>query len=303
MPNREHHAELGRLIKGCVLAREPMSLHTSWRIGGPADIYVEPREIDELKIVIKYARDRGVPLTVIGGGTNLLVRDGGIDGIVVKIGGSFAGITADGETITAGGGAKLYRLATAARDSGLGGFEFLSGIPGTVGGAVVMNAGAYGSFIGDMALRVCCLDMTGEKLFLDSGQMGWGYRTSALQGSGMIVVEAVFRGYPRDKEQISADIEGYLSSRKLKQPLEYPSAGSVFKNPPGDYAGKLIQESGCQGLRVGDAQVSAKHANFIVNLGKATASDVLALIDVVRERVYRNTGVSLETEVKVLGHD
>ncbi|MFZ5631870.1 MAG: UDP-N-acetylmuramate dehydrogenase [Bacillota bacterium] len=303
MPAPDHCVELVSLVKGGVMFQEPMSLHTSWRIGGPAEIFVEPRGIEDLKVIIEYANGHGIPLTIIGGGTNLLVRDGGIGGIVVKIAGGFADIRVDGETITAGGGVKLYRLASAAREAGLGGFEFLAGIPGTVGGAVVMNAGAYGSFVSHLITGVSCVDLTGNLLRLDSGQMAWGYRKSALQDRNMIVVEAVFRGYPRDKYRIAADIEKFLSSRKAKQPLEYPNAGSVFKNPPGNYAGKLIQEAGCQGLRVGDAQVSTKHANFIVNLGKARAADVLDLIAAVREKVLLNSGVSLEMEVKVLGRD
>ncbi|MCL6479358.1 MAG: UDP-N-acetylmuramate dehydrogenase [Peptococcaceae bacterium] len=280
-----------------------MSLHTSWRIGGPAEIFVEPRGIEDLKVIIKYAGNKGIPLTVIGGGTNILVRDGGIGGIVVKIGSGFADVKVDGETITAGGGVKLYRLASAAKEAGLGGFEFLAGIPGTVGGAVVMNAGAYGSFVSHLITEVTCVDFTGDLQRLYSGQIEWGYRKSALQDRNMIVVAAVFRGYPRDQDRIAADTERFLSSRKAKQPLEYPSAGSVFKNPPGNYAGKLIQDAGCQGLRMGDAQVSAKHANFIVNLGKARAADVLDLIEAVREKVLLNSGVNLEMEVKVLGRD
>ncbi len=299
----DHCGEISRLINSPVMFREPMHLHTSWRIGGPAEIFVEPRGIEDLRAVLTYAAQSGLPLTVIGAGTNLLVRDGGISGIVLKIGGGFSGIRVDGETITAGGGAKLHRLAAAARDAGLGGFEFIAGIPGSVGGAVVMNAGAYGSSVGDRVVEVTCLGYQGDLLCLDGRRLDWGYRKSALQGKESVVVEAVFRGYPRDKDLISSDMEKILGSRRAKQPLEYPSAGSVFKNPPGNYAGKLIQDAGCQGMRVGDAQVSTKHANFIINLGKATASDVLKLIAAVREKVMEKFGVSLEMEVKVLGRD
>lgn len=303
MPNPDHYSEIGRLAGGAVMLREPMHLHTSWRIGGPAEIFLEPRGIEELKALITYSGLHGIPITVIGAGTNLLVRDGGIGGIVVRIAGGFSELRVDREIITAGGGVKLFRLASAARDAGLGGFEFISGIPGTVGGALIMNAGAYGSSMGDLVTGVTCIDLDGNLQRLDSGRVEWGYRKSSLQGRNMIVVEAVFRGYPRDRELIARDIEKILSTRKEKQPLEYPSAGSVFKNPPGNYAGKLIQESGCQGMRVGDAQVSTKHANFIVNLGKARASDVLELIAMVREKVLAYSGVSLEMEVKVLGRD
>lgn len=259
--------------------------------------------MEDLKSVTSYAVGQGLALTVIGAGTNLLVKDGGISGVVVKISGGFSGVRVDGETIVAEAGSKLNRMALAARDAGLGGFEFTAGIPGTVGGAVFMNAGAYGSSVGERVLGITCIDCQGNLHHLEGGQLDWGYRKSGLQGRGLIVVEAVLRGYRRDKELVAMDIEKILSRRKAKQPLEYPSAGSVFKNPPGNYAGKLIQESGCQGLRVGDAQVSTKHSNFIVNLGRATAADILELIAAVRERVLERHGVSLEMEVKVLGRD
>lgn len=303
MSGPDHCGGIVGLTDSPVMFREPMYLHTSWRIGGPADILVEPRGTGDLKAVLAYARRNSLPLTIIGAGTNLLVREGGIRGVVVKIAGGLADIRVEGETITAGGGAKLHRIAAAAREAGLGGLEFIAGIPGSVGGAVIMNAGAYGSSVGDRATGVTCMDLEGNLQCLDGGQMEWGYRKSALQGKDLIVVEAVFKGYPRDKELITSDIENILTSRKTKQPLEYPSAGSVFKNPPGKYAGKLIQEAGCQGMRVGDAQVSTKHANFIINLGKATATDVLNLIAAVREKVMEKFGVSLEMEVKVLGRD
>ncbi len=303
MQAADHCGEIAKMIKGALLRQEPMHLHTSWRIGGPAEIFAEPRDVEDLKALVSYSGRRGLPLAVIGAGTNLLVRDGGVRGIVVKIGGAFGDISVDRGTVVAGGGAKLRRLASAARDAGLGGFEFMYGIPGSVGGAVVMNAGAYGRSMGDLVVEVTCLDYAGELHRLDSGLMEWGYRKSALQGRGMIVLEAVFRGYPRDREIVASDMERIIISRKAKQPLEHPSAGSVFKNPPGNYAGKLIQESGCQGMRVGDAQVSTRHANFIVNLGRARAADVLELIAMVRERVLERFGVSLEMEVKVLGCD
>jgi len=303
MSGPDHGAELKRLLKGTVIFREPMSLHTSWRIGGAAEIFVEPGGLEDLRAVLAYAREKGLPLTVIGAGSNLLVRDGGISGVVVRIGQGFDQIRQEGETLTAGGGAKLSRLALVAREAGVGGLEFMAGIPGSVGGAVIMNAGAYGSSMGDLITGVTSLDLEGNLSHLDGGQMEWGYRRSALQGKGMIVLEAGFRGHLRDKGLIAGDIERILASRKSKQPLEYPSAGSVFKNPPGHYAGRLVQEAGCQGMRLGDAQVSTKHANFIVNLGEARASEVLDLIAAVREKVLARFGVSLETEVKVLGHD
>jgi UDP-N-acetylmuramate dehydrogenase len=296
-------SQAGGLLEGKVRLGEPMSLHTSWRIGGPAEVFAEPRGLEDLLLLIKYARRYGMPLTVIGAGTNLLVKDGGIDGLVVQIGGGFADLQVNGATITAGGGVRLSRLAAAARDAGWGGFEFLAGIPGTVGGAVVMNAGANGSTVGDLVSGVTCVDVGGNVLRLERDRLIWGYRSSGLQGRDLIVLEAAFGGIPRERELIAADMERYLNSRKSSQPLEYPNSGSVFKNPPGNYAGKLIQEAGCRGMRIGDAQVSEKHANFIINKGKAKAREVLELIDTVRSRVRDMSGITLELEVKVMGRD
>ncbi len=295
--------ELKDLIKSPVLLEEPMRLHTSWRIGGPADILIEPEGMTELKAVLSFAKEKGLPLTVIGAGSNLLVSDKGIEGIVIKIASGFAQISVEGETLVAGGGVKLNRLTSIIREAGIGGFEFLAGIPGTVGGAVIMNAGAYGLSISDRVISVNCLDFHGREHSFDSQQMEWGYRSSFLQGKDFIVTGVVLKGNYRDKHLIAHDMEQIVSKRKSKQPLEYPSAGSVFKNPPGHYAGKLIQESQCQGLRVGDAQVSLKHANFIVNLGKATSADVLNLIEMVKGKVREKFGVGLEVEIRILGRN
>jgi UDP-N-acetylmuramate dehydrogenase len=296
-------SDLKKLIKGSVVCQEPMFLHTSWRIGGPAEIFAEPRGIGDLAVLMEYADCRGILLTVIGAGTNILVRDGGISGIVVKISDGLSGVGISGQVITAGAGFRFSRLASAAREAGIGGFEFAAGIPGTVGGAVIMNAGSNGASTSDLVCGVTCIDFKGRPFRLENRQIDWGYRTSGLQGRDIIVVEAVFKGYPREKDLIAADIENFLHRRKASQPLEYPNSGSVFKNPPGHFAGRLIQEAGCQGMRVGDAQVSTKHANFIINLGKARASDVMDLITRVREMVLDKFGIGLEMEVKVLGCD
>lgn len=302
MPVSSLYDELKSLLQGRVLLQEPMSLHTSWRIGGPADIFAEPAGVEDLRQLFKSADDNDMPLTVIGAGTNILVRDGGINGIVLKAH-KGPGITVEGSLITCAGGVRLSRLTSTARDACLGGFEFLAGIPGTVGGAVIMNAGANGSSASRLIEKVTCIDYEGNLLCLEKGQIEWGYRKSGLQGKYLAVVEVVFRGYPQDRDMIILEMKKYMNIRKDKQPLEYPNAGSVFKNPPGEYAGKLIQDAGCQGLRVGDAQVSTKHANFIINLGKARAVEVLELISIVRERVFTEFGTSLEMEVKVLGRD
>ncbi|MFZ5596343.1 MAG: UDP-N-acetylmuramate dehydrogenase [Bacillota bacterium] len=303
MPGPDFYREVRGLIKSDLLIDEPMKLHTSWRIGGPADIFVDPVGAEDLGLLLKQAVLHNIPITVIGAGSNMLVRDGGIRGLVIRIGSGFSDISIEGTAITAGGGVKLSRLAAAARDACIGGLEFLAGIPGTVGGAVVMNAGANGSSVSALVSKVVCIDYNGNTVRLEKEEMGWGYRTSGLQDRDLIVIEAVFNGYRRGREEISSDMERNLRVRKEAQPLELPNSGSVFKNPPGNYAGKLIQEAGCQGLRVGDAQVSTKHANFIVNLGGARASHVLELIEEVKARVRARAGVTLEMEVKVLGCD
>jgi len=293
--------ELSRLLPGQVRAGEPMSSHTSWRIGGPADVFVDPADIEDLRLTVYYAYRQGIPLTVIGAGTNLLVSEEGIRGIVVKVGHGLGRISTVGNEIVAGGGAKLAGVAVTARDTGLGGVEFSAGIPGTVGGAVIMNAGANGSSISTLVREVTLLDFTGVFSRKSKEEMHFGYRTSILQREPAIVVEVCFSCHPRNKKAIREEMEKYIARRRLTQPLGLPSAGSVFKNPPGDSAGRLIEAAGLKGLRFGDAQVSGVHANFIVNLGAASARDVLALIDRVREAVYGRFGVELQLEVKVVG--
>lgn len=295
------YRELFELLPGRVRAAEPMKKHTSWHIGGPADVFVEPESREDLRLAVSCAHQRGIPVTVIGKGSNLLVAEGGIRGIVVKVGGGLARIaTGEGE-IVAEAGAKLARVAAAARDAGLGGFEFSAGIPGTVGGAVVMNAGANGSSISALVREVLLLNYEGEFYRKTNEEMDFGYRSSVLQREPSIVVEASFSCHPRDKDAIRQEMEKMIARRRLTQPLCYPNAGSVFKNPPGNSAGRLVEMAGLKGMRVGDAQISTLHANFIVNLGAATARDVLELIDRAREAVYSRFGVELKLEVKLIG--
>ncbi|NTW05489.1 MAG: UDP-N-acetylmuramate dehydrogenase [Peptococcaceae bacterium] len=301
MRDPNEYKEFSRLTNGSLLINEPMDRHTSWKIGGPADLFIEPSGVEELKTALFLAVEKGIPVTIIGAGTNLLVRDGGIEGIVIKISGGFSEIIADKNIISAGSGVKLNRIALFARDSGIGGLEFLSGIPGTVGGAVVMNAGAYGVSLSDIINQVFCIDFKGNEYVYSSDQLDWGYRKSIFQEKELIVTRVLLQGEAKAESLIAADMEKIISSRREKQPLEYPSAGSVFKNPSGSYAGRLIQESQCQGMQIGDAQVSLKHANFIINRGNATASQVLSLIDLVRETVKSKTGFSLEVEINILG--
>ncbi len=301
MLDPQKYKELSRLTDGVLLFNEPMNRHTSWKIGGPADFFIEPSGVEELKRALIFADENGIPVTIIGAGTNLLVRDAGIEGIVIKISVGFSSIDIDKDIISAESGVKLNRIALCARDSGIGGLEFLSGIPGTVGGAVVMNAGAYGVSLSDIIIRVFCLDFEGNEYTYKADQLNWGYRKSIFQEKDLIVTKVFLKGEEKDESLIAEDMEKIINKRREKQPLEYPSAGSVFKNPSGSYAGKLIQESQCQGLQIGDAQVSLKHANFIVNHGNATASQVLSLIELVKERVKIRTGFSLETEINILG--
>lgn len=278
-----------------------MKKHTSWRIGGPADFFVEPKGREELQSVVSFANQLKVPLTVIGNGSNLLVSEKGIRGIVLKIGSGLSRVSIIEKDVVAEAGTKLSQLAAAARNSGLGGLEFSAGIPGTVGGAVIMNAGANGSSVGALVREVLLLDMEGQLNRRDGEELNFSYRSSALQRDPAIVVEAMFTCYPREKHLIQEDMERYIARRQSTQPLALPNAGSVFKNPPGQSVGRLIEAAGLKGMRIGDAQISALHANFIVNLGSATAGDVLALIDKAREAVLVQSGVELLLEIKVVG--
>lgn len=301
MVDSAFYRELLEMMPGRVRAGEPMKKYTSWRIGGPSEIFVEPSGREDLKLVVSYAHRHDLPFTLIGAGTNLLVSDQGIRGIVVKIGKGLDAITTGQDGIVAEAGAKLARVAAAAREAGLGGFEFSAGIPGVVGGALAMNAGANGSSIGDLVREVSLLSLEGEFFYRTGEEMGFGYRTSILQREPSIVVAVTFACRRRDKSEIEKEMEQFLRRRKATQPLHYPSAGSIFKNPPGDSAGRLIEAAGLKGLRIGDAQVSDLHANFIINLGAASARDVLALIDKIKEKVLGYCGVELKLEVKIIG--
>ena len=296
-------AGLRRLSPGPVRLDEPMKLHTTWRIGGPADLFVEPDGVAGLAKVLAFARRENVPVTIIGNGSNLLVKDGGIRGLVVKIGTGLDWLNIQGDRIDAGAGTRLARLAGAAKEAGVGGLEFLAGIPGTVGGAVVMNAGAYGKAVSDFCVSVQLMDETGRLTERPGSALGFGYRTSNLQGGKLIVVAAAFRGTRRAPQAIQAEMEELLSRRKKTQPIGSPSAGSVFRNPPGVSAGFLIEHAGGKGMRVGDALVSPVHANFIVNLGQAGARDVLRLIEQVKTAVREKYAIELQPEVQMIGED
>lgn len=283
------------------LVNEPMRRHTSWRIGGPAEFFIEPRDIEETQKCIMLANSLNLPLTVIGNGTNLLVRDSGLPGLTMKIGRGLKKIRVLEQVIIAEAGAALPAVANTARECGLGGFAWSAGIPGTIGGAVIMNAGANGGEISELIKSVKVINSKGQILELGKEQLGFAYRTSALQGSDLVVVEAAFQCRHADREVIQKQMQAFLEKRAAAQPLGYPNAGSVFKNPPGDSAGRLIEMAGLKGMRVGNAEVSTKHANWIVNLGGATADDVLTLIDMIREKVKEKFNVALQLEVRVLG--
>ena len=281
---------------------EPMSRRTTFRVGGPADVFFLPESAEQLVKALDAARAAHVPAVVIGNGSNLLVRDKGIRGLVIALGEGFAGINVDGEVIEAQAGASLAKLASAAQAAGLSGLEFASGIPGTLGGGCAMNAGAYGGQLCDVLIDARVL-LDGELRTLTRDGMQMGYRTSLPLRAGGIVVSARFALTPDDPGAILERMKALNARRRDKQPLNLPSAGSTFKRPEGHFAGALIEGAGLKGRRVGGAQVSEKHAGFIVNTGGATAADILALIEIVRDAVQARSGVRLEMEVRVLGEE
>ena len=282
-----------------IIKNEPMKNHTSFKIGGAADEFCAAKSVDEIKELISYAKKKDIPYFVIGNGSNILVSDKGIRGLVIKIAADFSDYEISGTVIKAKSGALLSTLAKAAQKSGLSGMEFASGIPGTLGGAIYMNAGAYGGQISDLVRRVTYLE-NGEIKKIGEG-FGFGYRKSIFADLGVVILEAELELEKGDLEEIRLKMEDYKNRRTEKQPLSLPSAGSVFKRPEGSFAGKLIEDAGLKGFRIGGAEVSEKHAGFIVNTGGATASDVLSLIRYIQKTVKERFSVELETEVKIVG--
>ena len=281
---------------------EPMRNHTTWRIGGPADRLVQPESTEELQQAIQEAQKAGEPYYVIGGGSNLLVSDEGIAGTVIQLGGSLTGLQISENSIIAEAGVPLPFLARKAAEHGLSGLEFAAGIPGSVGGAVVMNAGAYQGQISNVIEQVICCDASGQLITLHAADCGFAYRNSRFKNNRELVIVSVKMNLqPGRKEDIMEQMQKNTASRNAKQPVEYPNAGSIFKNPPGDAAGRLIELIGAKGWRQGDAKVSEKHSNFIVNIGSASCQDVLQLVDRVKQAVYQETGVLLEEEILFLG--
>lgn len=279
---------------------EPLRRHVSFRIGGPADVLVQPRSIDELRAAAVYLfRDR-IPFTVLGAGSNVLISDLGIRGVVLKIGKGVDRVRIEGETVVAESGAGLPALAKLCAARGLAGLEFSAGIPASIGGAVVMNAGAHGHAMAEVVREARIIAPEGEQL-TPAGELGFAYRTSALQGRPCVVAEATLRLVRGDPAEVRARTEAWLGQRGETQPIGPPSSGCVFRNPPGDHAGRLVDLAGGKGMSVGGARVSDLHANYILNGGRATASDVVALMNKVSALVMEKFRVALEPEIKFLG--
>ena len=289
------------LGKDRVLVDEPMKRHTTFRIGGPADFFLLPSTVDEVRGILEICREEELPYFILGNGSNLLVSDKGYRGVIIQMYRNFSNISVEGNEICASSGALLSQIAAAARNASLTGFEFAGGIPGTLGGAVFMNAGAYGGELKDVLKEAVVMTEQGEILTLPVEKLDMGYRTSRIKKAGYLVLEARLVLEQGDMDKIRDITKDLTEKRVSKQPLEYPSAGSTFKRPEGYFAGKLIMDAGLRGYQVGGAQVSEKHCGFVINKGNATAADVLTLIENVREKVQEQFGVTLEPEVKFLG--
>ncbi|MBW9149231.1 UDP-N-acetylmuramate dehydrogenase [Clostridium sp. CM028] len=281
---------------------EPMKNHTSFKVGGPADILVTPEDVMEAQSIIKICKDNNVNYYLIGNGSNLLVRDGGIRGVVIKLC-KFNKIEVKGNKVIAQSGASLYDVTMVALGEGLKGMEFANGIPGSIGGAAAMNAGAYNGEMSMVMESILALDNNGQLLTLAKGEMELSYRSSAILKHGYTVISVTLSLQEGDKEIIKARMDDLAKKRSDKQPLEYPSAGSTFKRPEGHYASVLIQDCDLKGTCVGDAQVSEKHSGFIINKKDASAKDILDLIKLVQHVVYEKFEVKLTTEVKIWGED
>lgn len=283
-----------------ILFDEPMKKHTTFRIGGNADMFVAPK-LSQIPQIIALAKEYQIPVTIIGNGSNLLVGDKGIRGLVVCFSRPAEELIIDGTHMTIGAGTLLSKAASEAVQRGLSGLEFAAGIPGTLGGAMVMNAGAYGGEMKDIVVSAKVLTREGEVLELDVEELDLSYRHSCIPEKGYIVLSATVLLTPKETSEIRAEMDDYKNRRIEKQPLEYPSAGSTFKRPEGHFAGKLIQDAGLKGYTVGGAQVSEKHSGFVINIGNATAEDVLKLISDVQDKVEEQFQVTLEPEVKMIG--
>ena len=282
---------------------EPMKKHISFKVGGPADFLVKPKTEEELSQIIKFVKKENIPFLVIGNGSNLLVKDGGIRGIVIELSDNFNNFEIDGTIVKAQSGALLAVLGRNVMKSSLTGFEFACGIPGTVGGAVFMNAGAYNGEMSQVIESADVINENGEIITLNNEELDLGYRSSIVMKKGYVVLSAVFKLEKGTVKSIKDLVADLTNKRESKQPLEYPSAGSTFKRPEGYFAGKLIQDSGLKGYSIGGAAISEKHSGFVINKGGATAKDILDLIHHIQDEVKKQFGVELHTEVRIIGED
>lgn len=294
--------ELEPLVKGALMKNEPLSGYTTWQIGGPAEILFFPSTSGECAKALELARSQGVKVTFLGWGSNVLVADSGISGLVITTR-DMNRIRWEGDCVEAQAGVFLPTLCREAAEKGLTGLEFATGVPGTLGGAILMNAGTKYGYMEEVIEGVKTLDINGNILSYQKSEMSFFYRNSSFKNKGELIIEAVLNLKKGTKEKIKARVAEILEQRGDKQPLNYPNAGSIFKNPPGHSAGRLIEAVGAKGLRRGEAQISEKHANFIVNLGKAKAAEVIELIKEVQITVYKTYSIKLETEVVLLGFD
>lgn len=286
--------------------KEPMKNHTTLKVGGNADALVIPETIDEVVACAKYAKENNIPVTVIGNGSKLLVKDGGIRGIVIKLSGKFSKVEVQGDTITALSGITLPMLSRIAKDNELSGLEFACGIPGALGGGIFMNAGAYGSELSNVVCEVTYLDSNLEIKTIKKEDLEFGYRQSFFKKNkedDNIILSVVLKLQKGNKDEIENKMKENSTQRKEKQPLEYPNAGSTFKRPEGHFVGKLIDDAGLKGKKVGGAQISTKHSGFIVNVDNATAADVLELINLTKKEIASKNGVNLEEEIIIIGDE
>ena len=284
-----------------VRINEPMNRHTTFRIGGPAEYFLLPSSSEEVKGILEICKEESLQYFILGNGSNLLVSDEGYRGVIIQLYRNYGGLTVEGTEIRAGAGVLLSQIAATARNESLTGFEFAGGIPGTLGGAVVMNAGAYGGELKDVLKEAVVMDREGNIFTVPVEKLAMGYRTSLVKTAGYLVLEAVISLKKGSQEEIRDTMKDLADRRISKQPLEYPSAGSTFKRPEGYFAGKLIMDAGLRGYQVGGAQVSEKHCGFVINKGNATAADVCRLMADVQAKVQEQFGVTLEPEVKFLG--
>ncbi len=303
MIDKRHKKALTKIVGEEVLFHCPMVQYTTFRIGGKADALCFVESLEKLQQLFSYLSRESIPFAVLGKGSNLLIRNGGFEGVLINLKGDLATIETDKENtreLTAGGGLGLGDLMTYCCQKGLGGLEFLAGIPGTVGGAVAMNAGAFGEEVESVIKSIQVLTSEGKLTTKHRSELAFSYRNLSLPEKS-IVVRASFRYERKSREMVSRIVSDYLKRRKATQPLEYPSAGSIFRNPLNDYAGRLIEQVGLKGKKVGGAMISPKHANYIVNTGEAKAEDVLSLMGLTRQKVKEDTGIELETEIRIIG--